>query len=272
MTIKWPDCFVNLQNIVTDLTYCGIIHEIYISHRYHGCQENVIEITFYFNGVLLPVEKGVDMAQTELKVLIVDDDEDMRATLSDFIGGMGVQVRVAADVAEARRTLSAEPSPFDLVLADLKLPGGTGLDILKAAHDRSSETLVTIVTGYASLETAIEAIRLGAYDYITKPFSLDEIAVQVRNMVQRVLLAKENARLSLRLQELLEQVNRLHSERADLSRFQDDVRRELQDTNRKLEQFLATGNFLCPLAQRPASGPAEIQSKTSPTAPKAQSS
>jgi DNA-binding NtrC family response regulator len=182
------------------------------------------------------------MDRNELKVLIVDDDEDMRATLSDFIGGMGVRVRVAADVADARVALGNETPPFDLVLADLKLPGGTGLDILKAAHTRSPETLVSIVTGYASLETAMEAIRLGAYDYITKPFSLEEIGVQVRNMVEHVSLTKENDRLSMRLQELLEQMNRLQSERLDLSRFQDEIRREIQETHHKLDQLLATAN------------------------------
>lgn len=179
------------------------------------------------------------MAQIELKVLIVDDDEDMRATLSDFISQMGVRVRTAGDVAEARSACAGENPPFDLVLADLKLPDGTGLDVLKAAHARSTEILVTIVTGYASLETAIDAIRHGAYDYITKPFSLDEIGIQVRNMISRVTLAKENARLSLRLQELFQQVNRLQSERSDMGRFQDDMRKELQDTNRKLDQLMA---------------------------------
>lgn len=192
------------------------------------------------------------MAQSEMKVLIVDDDEDMRATLTDFITSkMGVKVRTAADVPEAKRILQAEVPPFDLVLADLKLPGGTGLDVLKAAHARSSDSLITIITGYASLETAIEAIRLGAYDYMTKPFSLDEIGVHVRNMIERVSLSKENARLSLRLQELYEQVNRLQSEKSDMVRFQEEIRREMQDTNRKLDLLLEVN----PLAANPAAAP-----------------
>jgi DNA-binding NtrC family response regulator len=179
------------------------------------------------------------MVQNELKVLIVDDDEDMRATLTDFITSkMGVKVRTAAEVSEAKRLLQSENPPFDLVLADLKLPGGTGLDVLKAAHARSSDTLITIITGYASLETAIEAIRLGAYDYMTKPFSLDEIGVHVRNMIERVSLSKENARLSLRLQELYEQVHRLQSEKSESSKFQDEIRRELQESHRKLDLLL----------------------------------
>ncbi len=195
------------------------------------------------------------MAQSELKVLIVDDDEDMRATLTDFITSkMGIRVRTAADVPEAKRILLSEVPPFDLVLADLKLPGGTGLDVLKTAHARSSDTLITIITGYASLETAIEAIRLGAYDYMTKPFSLDEIGVHVRNMIERISLSKENARLSLRLQELYEQVNRLQMERADTVRFHEEIRREIEETNRKLDLLLEVSH------QSGNSSPVAVQS------------
>jgi DNA-binding NtrC family response regulator len=179
------------------------------------------------------------MTASDIRVLVVEDDDDMRATLKEFISKMGVRVNVARNVSEAQRALSSETDPFDLVLTDLKLPGGNGMDILTAAHARSSETLVTIVTGYGSLETAIEAIRLGAYDYLTKPFSLDEIGVQVRNMIERASLSKENARLSIRLQELYEKVNRLQNERSESFRFQEEIRLELRETNRKLDQLLA---------------------------------
>ena len=191
------------------------------------------------------------MAQTEISVLLVDDDEDMRATLMDFISRMGARVKTAANVPEAKRALTLESSSFDLVLTDLKLPGGSGLDVVRAAHARSTETLVTIITGYASLETAIEAVRLGAYDYITKPFSLDEIGVQVRNMMERVALSKENSRLSLRLQQLYEELNQLKNERTDVLRMQEDIRKELQDSSRKLDQLLATRAGGSPQALEP---------------------
>jgi DNA-binding NtrC family response regulator len=180
------------------------------------------------------------MATSEIRVLVVEDDDDMRLTLKEFISKMGVKVCTAGTVADAKRSLRAEADPFDLVLTDLKLPDGSGMDVLADAHARSAETLVTIVTGYASLETAIEAIRLGAYDYLTKPFSLDEIGVQVRNMIERASLSKENARLSIRLQELYEKVNRLQNERSDAARFQEEIRKELHDTSRKLDQLLAS--------------------------------
>ncbi len=182
------------------------------------------------------------MADVTIRALVVDDDEDMRATLVDFISTLGVEVRAVGTVADAELALRTESAPYDLILADLRLPGGSGMDVLKAAHARDPEALVTIVTGYASLDTAIEAIRLGAYDYITKPFTLDEIGVQVRNMISRVSLAKENAHLSIRLQQLFEQVNHLQSERAADQCFQDAVIRELQQQSRKLDLILAVLN------------------------------
>jgi DNA-binding NtrC family response regulator len=188
---------------------------------------------------LRAVPIGRNMGETIIRVLIVDDDEDMRATLMAFISRLGVKVSAVGNVAEAQWALRTEGAPFDLVLTDLKLPGGSGLDVLKAARARSAATLVTIITGYASLETAIEAIRFGAYDYITKPFTLDEIGVQVRNMIARLSLAKENALLSLRLQELCEQVDCLQKERHAVLRVQDDIRDELRQSGRKLDLILA---------------------------------
>ncbi len=172
-------------------------------------------------------------------MLIVDDDEDMRSMLQDFIGKMGISVRPAAGLVEAQRFLRGEVDPFDLVMTDLRLPDGSGLEVVRAAHARKPGTLVSIITGYASLETAIEAIRLGAYDYITKPFTLDQIGVQVRNMIQRVLLARENARLSLRIQELYQEVHRLQAERVDAAGHQDEILRHMAEAHRKLDQLLA---------------------------------
>jgi DNA-binding NtrC family response regulator len=179
------------------------------------------------------------MDHSEIRALVIDDDIDLRSALTDYISQMNITVRTAGNVAEAQRLIQTEANPFDLVLVDLKIPGGSGMDVLKTARARSLNTLVTIITGYASMETAIDAIRLGAYNYITKPFSLNEIGVQVRNMVERITLSKENARLSLRLQELYQQINRVQNERVDVVRLHEDLSRQLQENARKLDQILA---------------------------------
>ena len=179
------------------------------------------------------------MEHGDIRILVVDDDIDLRAALTDYISQMDISVRTAGNVAEAQRLIQSEMNPFDLVLVDLKIPGGSGMDVLKAARARNPNTLVAIITGYASIETAIEAIRLGAYNYITKPFSLNEIGVQVRNMVERITLSKENVRLSLRLQELYQQINRVQNERVEVVRLHEDLSRQLQENARKLDQILA---------------------------------
>src|SRR5512135_984436 len=180
------------------------------------------------------------MTSIEIRMLVVDDDQDMRDTITDFISKMGIKVGQAASLEEARRLLGNDADPFDLVITDLRLPDGNGLEVVRAAHTRRPDTLVTILTGYASLDTAIEAIRLGAYDYLTKPFTLDQIGVQVRNMVQRILLSKENARLSVRLQELYQEVNRLQAERVEAIGFHNEIRRQLLEVHRKLERILTS--------------------------------
>ncbi len=179
------------------------------------------------------------MGNSNVRALIVDDDVDLRAALTDYISQMDVTVRTAGSVGEAVRIIQAEPIPFELILTDLKIPGGSGMDVLKAAHARGPNTLVTIITGYATMETAIDAIRLGAHNYIAKPFSLNELGVQVRNMIERVTLSKENERLSLRLQELYQQMNQIQSERIDFMRLHQDLRIQLQENTHKLDQLLA---------------------------------
>ena len=179
------------------------------------------------------------MQPSNIRALIVDDDVDLRSVLTDYIAQMGVSVRMAGSVSDAIRIIKAEAIPFDLILTDLKIPGGSGMDVLKAAHATDPSTLVTIITGYATMETAIDAMRHGAHNYVAKPFSLNEIGVQVRNMIERVTLSKENARLSVRLQELYQQVNQIQNERIEFARLHEDLSRQLQENTRKLDQLLA---------------------------------
>jgi CheY-like chemotaxis protein len=75
------------------------------------------------------------------------------------------------------------------------MPGMSGIDLIRAIKERAPETVVVLITGYGSLDTAIQAIRAGAYDYLTKPFQLDELYVLVHNAVERIQLIKENRRL-----------------------------------------------------------------------------
>jgi DNA-binding NtrC family response regulator len=128
-------------------------------------------------------------------VLVVDDDTDGRELLAEYFHNAGLTAVTAADGAVAIAVLEREPARFGLIVTDLQLPGQDGLAVLGAARRANPSAHVVIVTGYASLDSAIQAVRLGAYDYLTKPFSLGQIEVIVQRVRDRLALEAENRRL-----------------------------------------------------------------------------
>jgi len=111
-------------------------------------------------------------------ILIVDDDPEMRSILSEGLSKNGYPIFLAADAKEALRVF--EEKSIDLVLADLKLPGQSGIDLLKIIKKKSWRTPVLLITGYGSVQSAVEAMRSGAHDYILKPFSLATLEESVK--------------------------------------------------------------------------------------------
>jgi CheY-like chemotaxis protein len=147
------------------------------------------------------IEPGQRIA---LKTLVVDDDKRMRSVLKSLLTEEGHEAIVCADGLEG--IARCGETPFDLVITDLIMPGASGIDVLKACRKSHPETLVVLITGFASLETAIQAIREGAYDYITKPFKMEEMKIVVRNAGEQIRLLRENKRLLRELQEAYEQI------------------------------------------------------------------
>jgi two-component system response regulator PilR (NtrC family) len=133
----------------------------------------------------------------DIRVLVVDDEQSMRDLLSIMLRQAGYDVSVADGGERAIERLKAES--FDLVLTDLRMRKVDGLTVLKAAKEHSPRTVVLVVTAYASTETAVEAMKLGAYDYVTKPFKLDELKVTVANALERRRLQQENLALKRQL-------------------------------------------------------------------------
>jgi two-component system response regulator PilR (NtrC family) len=128
-------------------------------------------------------------------ILVVDDERSMREFLAICLKRSGHQVTVAEDGAQAMRVL-ADASDLDLVITDLKMPGPLdGLGVLDEVKKRSPDTQVLVVTAYATAETAIAAMKRGAYDYLTKPFKVDEIGVVVDRALERQALVRANAEL-----------------------------------------------------------------------------
>jgi DNA-binding NtrC family response regulator len=132
---------------------------------------------------------------TAFDVLVVDDEEDIRELLVEYFQNAGLPVVAAAEGQAAIDAVERDPSRFGLIVTDLQLPDTDGLSVLRAARMANPSVYVVIVTGYASLESAIQAVRLGAYDYLAKPFSVGQIDVIVQRVRDRLALEAENRRL-----------------------------------------------------------------------------
>jgi YesN/AraC family two-component response regulator len=135
-----------------------------------------------------------------IRILIVDDDKVVADVLGDLISENGERtVDLCYDGLSAIETI--QKNLYDLLIVDLVMPRVGGLDLLKYAKKVNPDTIVVIITGYASLETAIMAIKEGAYDYIRKPCNLEEIRIVVRNAIERITLHRENKDLVKKLQD-----------------------------------------------------------------------
>jgi len=138
------------------------------------------------------------MSETpKARILVVDDERSMQEFLEIFLRDEGYEPVVAGDVQTA--LLHLESDDFDVVITDIQLPNGSGLNVLRAVQEHSPETVVVMITAFASTETAITAMKEGAYDYITKPFQLDEIRIVVEKALEKKLLSSENRRLKSEL-------------------------------------------------------------------------
>jgi two-component system response regulator HydG len=133
------------------------------------------------------------------RVLIVDDQRNMRTTLAMMLRGAGHEVEEAPDGDAAIERLSDET--FDLVLTDLKMGGRDGLDVLRHAKEQTGLTEVIVMTAFGTIENAVEAMRIGAYDYIQKPFAEEELLVKVQRAVEKRRLAGEVSVLAAEFRE-----------------------------------------------------------------------
>lgn len=134
------------------------------------------------------------------KILIVDDELSMREFLSILLIKEGYEVETASDGSKALEKI--ESNNYNLVITDVRMPNIDGLEVLKYVKENSPETAVIMITAFASMKQAIEAIKLGAFHYITKPFKVDEIRNVIKNAVVRRELEEENIRLRRELKVL----------------------------------------------------------------------
>jgi DNA-binding NtrC family response regulator len=131
-------------------------------------------------------------------ILVVDDEKNTREGLQRSLQPLGYEVRLAASASEAIEAMRA--GDIDLMLTDLRMPGMDGLQLIKAARQISPETQIIMLTAYGTVETAVEAMKQGAYDYLTKPVNLDELESRVSRALASTRLRAENVMLRERLQ------------------------------------------------------------------------
>jgi len=132
-----------------------------------------------------------------LRILVVDDDAAVRKACCEIASGMGFVPLAAGSVPEARAVLKAQP--VDMLLLDLKLPGGGGLQLLEEVKLAYPETGVVVMTAFATVPSAVEAMRIGAGDYLTKPFALEELTTVLDRSSRRLHFDLESRRLRERL-------------------------------------------------------------------------
>ena len=132
------------------------------------------------------------------RVLVVDDEDGIRTTLEVLFRRSGYDVTVATD---GRRGIAAvrAASPFDLVVTDLVMPGSDGIEVLRAAKERSTDTQVIVITAHATVDTALATMRLGAHDYVQKPYAMEEMRVRAERALEKRRLIGENAQLRARV-------------------------------------------------------------------------
>jgi two-component system, NtrC family, response regulator PilR len=135
----------------------------------------------------------VEASARHARILVVDDEPSMRELLTICLRRAGYEAEAVPGAQAALDRLDAHP--FDLVITDLTMPGIDGMELLRRVIARPEPPLVIMITAFATTETAVLAMKLGAYDYLVKPFKVDEIQVVVRRALERVDLGSENQRL-----------------------------------------------------------------------------
>ena len=137
---------------------------------------------------------------TPKRLLVIDDEANMRHMLSTVLKKAGYVVDTASDGSEGLQMI--ERAQYDFVLCDIKMPKLNGMEFLKSSRDKIGTSTVIMMSAYGSIDTAIEAMKLGAYDYISKPFKTDEVYLTLKKAEERESLKKENRLLKKRIQKI----------------------------------------------------------------------
>jgi two-component system response regulator HydG len=141
----------------------------------------------------------------QIKILIAEDTDSMREAMAQILGKEGYQITAVADGREAVKLLQNQP--FDLVITDYKMGELNGMDVLKAVRSKSSNTEVLIITAFGTIELAVEMMKAGAWDFMTKPFSRDTLTLKVKRAVEQIKRQVQYRRLAEENKYFREEIN-----------------------------------------------------------------
>ena len=134
------------------------------------------------------------------RLLIIDDEANMRHMLSTVLKKAGYQVETAADGVKGLEMI--QQSQYEFILCDIKMPKMNGMEFLKLSRNRIGDATIIMMSAYGSIDTAIDAMKSGAYDYISKPFKTDEVYLTLKKAEERERLKAENRMLKERIQKI----------------------------------------------------------------------
>jgi DNA-binding NtrC family response regulator len=184
------------------------------------------------------------VGKSDFKILVAEDDEMVKTMIAGALSEEGYSVVAVSDGLAAVKLLRVEE--IKLVLADLRMPGADGMEVLRAAVRANSKTAVVVITAYGTLDTTLKAMNEGAYDYIVKPFVMQQLLMVVRNAYERAILIRENEELSGQLREThhnLEDFKALDgNKRSVLIRENEELSNHLTEAYRNLEIIKALGS------------------------------
>jgi len=170
----------------------------------------------------------------KISILIVDDEESVRDSLFNWFLEDGFRVECAENAKKALTIL--ESDQFDIILADIKMPGMDGLEMLRRIKSLKSDAIVIVMTAFATVDTAVKALKDGAYDYVTKPFDPDDLTHLIRNATKQISLTDENETLKKKVVSL-ENVEDLIGE----SEAMKDMLREVESVAQTNSSIIITG-------------------------------
>lgn len=131
-------------------------------------------------------------------ILIIDDERSIRSTLSEILGFEGYTISEASDGSEAIKKISAG-GPYDCILCDIKMPKADGIEVLEKAKVLMPDTPFIVISGHGNIDTAVEAVKKGAFDYISKPPDLNRLLITIRNAMERKSLVTETKTLKKKI-------------------------------------------------------------------------